>query len=274
MSRVTAADLRRRLERGERITLLDVRYHLAEPGLGEREYLEGHLPGAAFVDLDADLAAPHTGPGGRHPLPTAAPFGEAMRRAGVRAGMPVVVYDQRTSLAAGRAWWMLRNAGHEQVAVLDGGYAAWVGDGGTTEQGRVHVDAGDFRPGPDQLPRVTADLIPDLVASGHRIADVRAPERFRGDTEPIDPVAGHIPGAVNLPAAGLFTDEGTLLPVAVLRERLAGLGPGDAVSCGSGVTAAQVLWALDVAGISGVALYAGSWSDWISDPSRPVARGA
>ncbi|HET9127634.1 MAG TPA: sulfurtransferase [Propionibacteriaceae bacterium] len=273
MSRVSAAALRDRLDGGERVTLLDVRYYLTEPGRGEREYVEGHIPGAAFIDLDADLAAPHTGPGGRHPLPDSAAFGEAMRRAGVSASVPVVVYDQRTSLSAGRAWWMLVNAGHPRVEVLDGGYAGWVAEGAAVSAGREIAEPGDFEPGPDRLPRVDADQVADLLAAGHRVADVRAPERFRGDVEPIDPVGGHIPGAVNLPAAGLFTPEGTLLPVDELRSRLAPLGPGDAVSCGSGVTAAQVLWALDVAGVPGVALYAGSWSDWISDPSRPVARG-
>ena len=273
MSRVTAADLRERLDRGEHITLLDVRYYLTEPGRGEREYLQGHVPGAVFVDLDADLAAAPTGSGGRHPLPDPRDFGAAMRRAGVSASTPVVVYDQRTSLAAGRAWWMLRNAGHTHVEVLDGGFAAWQAAGGAQRPGREDAAPGDFEPGPDRLPRVDADQLPVLLAGGHRLADVRAPERFRGETEPIDPVAGHIPGAVNLPAADLFTPDGTLLPVDDLRRRLAPLGPGDAVSCGSGVTAAQVLWALDVAGLDGVALYPGSWSDWISDPARPVATG-
>ena len=274
MSRVTAADLRERLAQGEPLAVLDVRYYLTEPGRGEREYLEGHIPGAAFVDLDTDLAAAPTGPGGRHPLASASDFGAAMRRAGVRVDGPVVVYDQRTSLSAGRAWWMLCNAGHRRVEVLDGGFAAWLAGGGEVEPGRVSPEPGDFRPGPDLLPQVRAEDIAALVGSGRRLVDVRAAERFRGDVEPIDPVAGHIPGALNLPAGELFTAEGTLLPVAELRARLAPLGPGDAVSCGSGVTAAQVLWALDVAGIDGVALYAGSWSDWISDPSRPVARGA
>ncbi len=273
MSRVTAADLRRRLEQGEPTTVLDVRYYLTEPGRGRREYLEGHIPGAAHVDLDTDLAAPCTGPGGRHPLPSAAAFGEAMRRVGVRADRPVVVYDQLTSLAAGRAWWMLRDAGHPRVSVLDGGYAAWRAAGGNSEPGGSIPQPGDFEPGPGLLPRVEADDIRVLIETGHRLVDVRAAERFRGDVEPIDPIAGHIPGAVNLPAGSLFGDDGTLLPVDELRERLGPLRAGDAVSCGSGVTAAQVLWALDVAGVPGVALYAGSWSDWVSDQSRPVARG-
>ena len=274
MSRVTADELRERLEGEQPISLLDVRYYLPEPGRGEREYLEGHIPGAVFVDLDTDLAAPPAGPGGRHPLPAAADFRAAMRRAGVSASRPVVVYDQRGSLSAGRAWWMLRNAGHPRVDVLDGGYAAWLAAGGATIGRREDAEPGDFEPVPDLLPQLHADQVPALLAGGHRLADVRAPERFRGETEPIDPVAGHIPGSLNLPAADLFTSEGTLLPVEELRCRLAPLGPGDAVSCGSGVTAAQVLWALDVAGVTGVALYPGSWSDWISDPSRPVARGA
>lgn len=277
---VTADQLAASLDAGERLTVLDARHHLTHPGRGHEEYLEGHVPGAVFLDVDADLSAHpaagadgRAGSGGRHPLPDAAAFGAAMRRLGVCHDVPVVVYDQATSLSAGRARWMLRDAGHPDVRILDGGWQAWTRAGGRVEVGEVTASAGDFVPAPGQLPRVTADDIPALLAAGHRLHDVRAPQRYRGETEPIDPVAGHIPGARNLPATGFLADDGTFLPVERLREAASAVRPGDAVSCGSGITAAQVLMALELAGIEGVALYAGSWSDWISDPARPVAIG-
>lgn len=270
---VTADQLAASLAAGEPLTVLDVRYWLGHPGRGRAAHLEGHIPGAAFVDLDTDLAAHPDGLGGRHPLPDAGAFGAAMRRAGVRSDVPVVLYDQATSLSAGRAWWMLRNAGHRDVRILDGGWRAWQAAGGAIETGEVTASGGDFVPGPDQLPWVDADAIPGLIAAGHRVFDVRAPERYRGETEPIDPVAGHIPGAHNLPATSFLNPDGTFRDPDDLRHLAAEVRPGDAVSCGSGITAAQVLLALHLAGIDGVALYPGSWSDWISDPARPVATG-
>lgn len=274
MTLISAADLRSLLDAEAPLTLLDVRYYLPQPGRGRAEYLESHIPGAAFVDLDTDLAAHSDGPGGRHPLPDREAFTASMRRAGVRAENLVVVYDQQTSLAAGRAWWMLRNAGHPDVRVLDGGFAAWNRLGGEIASGEQHHEPGDFTAGPDALAQVSASEIGGLLDAGRHLFDVRAPERFRGETEPIDPVAGHVPGATNLPATDLFQADGTFKSPGELRSILAGVHAGDAVSCGSGVTAAQALVAFEAAGIDGVALYAGSWSDWISDPARPVATGA
>lgn len=273
MTLISAAELRAALDAGTPLTVLDVRYYLPQPGRGKQEYDAGHIPGAVFVDTDTDLAAHATGPGGRHPLPTADAFGESMRAAGVSADVPVVVYDQQTSLSAGRAWWMLRNAGHPDVRVLDGGYAAWLAAGGAVSTYVPTPTPGTFAPAPDALPTIEAADIPDFLDAGHRLFDVRAAERFRGEVEPIDPVAGHIPGATNLPATSLFTENGRFKSAHELGELLAGVRPGDAVSCGSGITAAQVLVALDAAGIDGVALYPGSWSDWISDPNRPIATG-
>jgi len=256
------------------LVVLDVRYWLREPARGAIAYAEGHLPGARFVDLDADLAS-EPGPGGaggRHPMPTPGEFQAALRRIGVCNGDRVVVYDQATSLAAGRAWWMLADAGVD-VHVLDGGYEAWQAAGLPVSGGSPDVAPGDVVLYPGMLPRISADEIPALLAAGHRLIDVRAPERFRGDNEPIDTVAGHIPGATNLPVTRLQDADGRYLPAEKLRQLLAEVRSGDAVSCGSGITACQALVAFAAAGIEGVALYPGSWSDWISDPRRPVAIG-
>ena len=174
-------------------TVLDVRYRLGGPP-GRAEYAAGHVPGAAYVDLDEDLAAP-PGDGGRHPLPDLAVFGAAMRRAGVFARRPVVVYDDWAGHAAGRCWWLLRHHGHPDARVLDGGWAAWRADGGPSEAGAADVPAGDFEPRGALLPVVDASGVLDVPV----LVDARAPERYRGETEPVDPVAGHIPGAVNVP---------------------------------------------------------------------------
>lgn len=260
------------------VTLLDVRYRMGGPG-GRAEYERGHLPGAAYVDLDADLAAP-PGPGGRHPLPATEDFEAAMRRAGVRDERPVVVYDDWQGLAAARAWWLLRHHGHRDVRLLDGALSAWVGAGGETHTGAVLPGRGDFTARPGRLPVVGADdvlRVPVLV-------DARAAERYRGETEPIDPVAGHIPGAVNVPTTTNLAVDGRFRSAAELRALYAAAGvpadapdaPGDpaapavAVYCGSGVTAVHDIVALEVAGIP-AALYPGSWSEWVTDPRRPVA---
>jgi thiosulfate/3-mercaptopyruvate sulfurtransferase len=256
-------------------TVLDVRWELGWPsGAGRERYLEGHIPGAAFVDLETALAGP-PGPGGRHPLPTPDAFGSAMRAAGVRADRHVVVYDGGTSMAAARAWWLLRYFGHPRVSVLDGGFSGWLAAGGAIERGAVAVEPGDFVPRPGGMPLLDASGAAAVAGSGV-LLDARAVERFRGEQEPIDPVAGHIPGAVNLPGTELLRPEGGLLDAEGLRERLAGAGVRDGLAvgayCGSGVTAALEVLALSVAGFD-AALYVGSWSDWIRDPSRPVATG-
>jgi len=250
------------------VTLLDVRYRMGGPG-GLGEYLGSHIPGASYVDLDTDLAGPPRadGVGGRHPLPDPGVFEAAMRRAGVRTQRPVVVYDDWAARAAGRAWWLLRDAGHRDVRVLDGGFAAWQATGLPVEAGSVDTEPGDFSAAPGFLPRVDAA---GLAGFAGAVVDARAPERYRGEVEPVDPVAGHVPGAVNLPTDANLDPDGTFRGAA----ELAALYPAGDVACycGSGVTANHGLLALAVQGREGV-LYPGSWSDWVSDPARPVATG-
>ncbi|MEV3997452.1 sulfurtransferase [Streptomyces halstedii] len=250
--------------------LLDVRWQLGGPH-GRTDYDAGHLPGAVFVDLDAELAGP-PGAGGRHPLPDPEAFGAVMRRAGVSRDVPVVVYDGGQGWAAARAWWLLRWAGHPDVRVLDGGLAAWTGDLSTKVP---EPDEGDFRPEPGGLPLLDADGAAALADSG-LLLDARAAERYRGDVEPIDRVGGHIPGAVSAPTTGNVTEDGRFLSAETLAARFAGLGAGPGsevgVYCGSGVSGAHEVLALEIAGHR-AALYAGSWSEWSSDASRPVATG-
>lgn len=254
--------------------LLDVRWSLTGPP-GIEDYRRGHIPGARFVDLDADLAAP-PGPGGRHPLPSAEGFTAAARRHGLRRDRTVVVYDAADSTAAARAWWVLRYFGHPDVRVLDGGLRAWQAAGLPTSAEDVAARPGDFTAVAGGMPLLDADAAAHVARAGV-LLDARAPERFRGEREPVDPVAGHIPGAVNAPTGGNVRADGRFLPVDVLRARFAALGarPGVVVGayCGSGVTAAHEVLALARVGVS-AALYAGSWSHWITDESRPVALGA
>jgi thiosulfate/3-mercaptopyruvate sulfurtransferase len=277
-------------------TLLDVRWRLVGPP-GRADYAAGHLPGAVFVDLDADLCAP-PGAGGRHPLPDPGALQRVLRAAGVVTGHPVVVYDLGDGPSAARAWWTLRWAGHREVRVLDGGYPAWVAADGpvTTEVPRPVPGSstpGDITVRPGGLPVLDAAGAARLAADGILI-DVRAAARYRGETEPIDPVAGHIPGAVNLPDTEHVGADGRFHPAERLRSRFAAIGidvgidvgtePGTEVGvaegvrvgayCGSGVTAAHTVLALHLAGRPDAELYVGSWSDWITDPARPVATGA
>jgi thiosulfate/3-mercaptopyruvate sulfurtransferase len=253
--------------------VLDVRWELGGPP-GWPQYLDGHIPGATFVDLETALSGP-PGEGGRHPLPSADVFGAAMRAAGVSGARPVVAYDARSSMAAARCWWLLRYFGHPRVFVLNGGFSGWLAAGHAIERGAVAVEPGDFVPHAGGMPLLDAAGAARVADAGV-LLDARAPERFRGEAEPIDPVAGHIPGAVNLPASSLVGGGGRFLPAGALRERFASAGVDDGVSvgayCGSGVSAAQEVLALSLAGFD-AALYVGSWSDWIRDPSRPVATG-
>jgi len=270
---ISAEELLSTLEGAETPTVLDVRWSLGGPP-GAVEYAHGHIPGARFVDLDRELAAP-PGPG-RHPLPEAAEFASAMRRHGVSSRRPVVVYDASTGMAAARAWWLLRYFGHPDVRLLDGGLAAWTASGGPVRGGQEDAGPpGDFEAAPGHLPLLDARAAADLAGSGVLI-DARVAERFRGEVEPIDRVAGHIPGARNLPTTGNVDSHGRFLEASALRARFATVGalPGVPVGayCGSGVTAAHEVLALEAAGID-AALYVGSWSDWITDPSRPVATG-
>jgi thiosulfate/3-mercaptopyruvate sulfurtransferase len=253
-------------------TVLDVRWQLPT-GADRHGYLEGHIPGAVFVDLDRQLAGP-PGQRGRHPLPSAERFTAGMRAAGVSGNQPVIVYDESTSMAAARAWWLLRYFGHPEVAVLDGGLRAWVAAGGLLQTESPSTKGGDFVARPGGMPIVEADDVGELAARGVLI-DARAQERFGGLVEPIDPVAGHIPGARSRPTAENLDSDGRFLEPSVLRAAFEALGvQGNlpiAAYCGSGITAAHELLALEVAGSHG-ALYPGSWSEWIADPNRPVAR--
>lgn len=267
---ISAGELVELLDRGE-VTVLDVRYRMGGPP-GRQEYDAGHVPGAAYVDLDRDLASA-PGAGGRHPLPDPAAFGAAMRRAGVSRDRPVVVYDDWAGHAAGRAWWLLRYHGHPQVAVLDGGWPAWRELGGRVQASTPGPAPGDFAPEPGGMPVVEADellAVPVLV-------DARAAERYRGEVEPVDPVAGHVPGAVNVPTSTNLDADGRFRSPEHLRALYEAAGvPTDgsqavAVYCGSGVTATHDLIALELLGVR-AALYPGSWSGWITDPDRPVEK--
>jgi thiosulfate/3-mercaptopyruvate sulfurtransferase len=229
-----------------------------------------------FVNLDTALAGP-PGDGGRHPLPAAGDFQAAMRTAGVSGDRPVVVYDAGPSVAAARAWWLLRYFGHPEVGVLDGGFGGWRAAGLPIERGEAAAEPGDFVAQPGGMPVLDAAGAARLAAGAGVLLDARAPERFRGEREPVDPVAGHIPGAVNLPGSSLLDDAGRFLDAGTLRERFAAAGVSGGATvgayCGSGVSAAHEVLALEAAGIPGAALYVGSWSEWIRDPARPVATG-
>ncbi|MDQ2838217.1 MAG: sulfurtransferase [Actinomycetota bacterium] len=254
--------------------VLDVRWLVSGPSQYPA-YLDGHLPGAQWCDLDRDLAAP-PGPGGRHPLPDPARLQAALRGWGISADSEVVVYDADSSIGAARAWWVLRWAGLQRVRVLDGGLAAWLAADQPVQTEVERVEPGTVVLAPPAMPTLDADSAAAWAADG-RLVDVRTPERFRGEAEPIDPVAGRIPGAVNLPTMGNVLPSGHFAPAAALRERFEGLaavagGQPVGVYCGSGVTAAHTALAMHVAGIDAV-LYPGSWSEWITDPARPVATG-
>jgi thiosulfate/3-mercaptopyruvate sulfurtransferase len=253
--------------------LLDIRWQLGGPP-GADEYAAGHIPGAHFIDLERELAArPAGAAGGRHPLPAPEVLGAALRRAGLRADRDAVVYDAGPATSAARAWWLLRWAGHDRVRVLDGGLRAWTDSGRPTSTEIPAAEQGDFVPSPGALPTVDADGAAELAAGVGLLLDARAGERYRGETEPVDPRAGHVPGAVSAPTSENLGPDGRFLPAGELAARFRALGAGDApavgVYCGSGVTAAHEILALTLAGYD-AALYPGSWSEW-SSTDRPAA---
>ncbi len=260
------------------LVICDVRHDLARPGWGRQQYDAGHIPGAVFVDLDRDLSGPKTGTNGRHPLPTPEAAAATFARLGIADGKQVVAYDQGGGPFAARLWWMLRWLGFESVAVLDGGYAKWA-----AEARVVSEDADTPAPAPFRIARVTptvnaTGVMASLARQALLVVDARAAERFRGDVEPLDPVAGHIPGARNRPYTMNLNPDGTFKEAAFLRGEwtalLGGVDPGEVVhQCGSGVTACHNMLAMEVAGMPGARLYPGSWSEWCADSSRPMAVG-
>jgi thiosulfate/3-mercaptopyruvate sulfurtransferase len=255
--------------------LLDVRWALGDPH-GQEHHRAGHVPGAVFVDLDAELSAPPSPATGRHPLPSLQSLQSAARRWGVSAGSRVVAYDAGAGAAAARAWWVLRWAGITEVTLLDGGLAAWVAAGGELETGEVVPAPGDVELTGGGMPVLDIDQAAALPGAGGVLLDARAGERYRGEVEPVDPRAGHVPGAVSAPTTDALDTDGTFRTATALTAHFEQLGvrPGTAVGvyCGSGVFAAHEVAALAIAGID-AALWPGSWSQWSSDPDRPVATG-
>jgi thiosulfate/3-mercaptopyruvate sulfurtransferase len=281
---ISAAVLRDLVDEPE-IAIIDCRFDLMNPDGGRRAYLEGHIPGARYADLNRDLSAPISATSGRHPLPRPDQFFAGLARLGVGRATQVIAYDDGAGAFAARLWWMLRWVGHPAAAVLDGGIKAWVSEGGALQSGEekpLPAAAG----GPALSAQAdtaavieTAEIERRLSDPAFLLIDARAGERFAGTVEPIDAVAGHIKGAVNHPFSANLGADGRFLPAPVLREawerRLAGRSPTQvAAMCGSGVTACHNLLSLEVAGFPGAKLYAGSWSEWIRDPRRPIARGA
>lgn len=264
--------------------VLDCRFDLARPDWGREAYAAGHIPGARYAHLDRDLSAPITPATGRHPLPTVERLTETFGHWGIDERTQVVAYDQGNGAFAARAWWLLRWLGHRKVAVLNGGFAAWQQSGLPIETTTTAPAPRVFTPRPAESSTVVSTVelermvaTGELTAGGSVLVDARAADRFAGENETIDPVAGHIPGALNHPFLRNVDARGRFLPAAELRERwgvtLAHAAPAQMIAmCGSGVTACHNLLALEVAGLAGARLYAGSWSEWIRAPSRPVAR--
>lgn len=274
---IDAATLQSQLENPD-WRIVDARHQLTDTGYGERAYAEAHIPGAVFMHCDRDLSGPMTGGNGRHPLPDRDRLIARLGEIGIGPGMQVVVYDDAQGMIAGRLWWLLRWLGHEAVAVLDGGLQAWQAAGGGMTAEVPPPRPADFVAAEPLTELVTADEV--LAALGQptmQVVDARAPDRFRGENETLDPVGGHIPGAINRFFRDNLEADGRFKAPAQLRAewlaRLAGIAPERVVhQCGSGVSACHNQLAMAVAGLSGSRLYAGSWSEWCADPGRPVSR--
>jgi thiosulfate/3-mercaptopyruvate sulfurtransferase len=265
-----------------KVVVLDCRFDLQNPEGGLRAYLAGHIPGARYADLNKDLSAPPTPDSGRHPLPDPEDFAATVEKLGIGDKTQVIVYDEVNGSFAARAWWMLHWMGLRSAAVLDGGLKAWLAEGGAlaTGEGAPPSDTPEpFSPKVDAAAVIGAAEVASLLADPRRLlVDARAADRYMGAVEPIDTVAGHIPGAHNHPYTRNLEADGRFLAAPELRrlweQRLAGRAPQDvAAMCGSGVTACHNLLSLEIAGLHGAKLYSGSWSEWIKDPSRPIARG-
>ncbi|MCE9658485.1 MAG: sulfurtransferase [Burkholderiales bacterium] len=275
---ISADELRAQMAGPTPPLVLDASFELGDVAAGERAYAAGHVPGSLYVDLDRDLCAAKTGSNGRHPLPERPAFARTASALGVTPGRQVVALDRNGGMYAARLWWMLRWLGHAEVAVLDGGFKAWVAAGldastGTPER----MPAAPYPERPSLVGSIAvAELAPRLGKA--MVLDARSPERFRGEKEPIDPVAGRIPGAFNRFHAANLLPGGLFKPAEALREEfeaaLGGREPAEVIhSCGSGVTACHNLLAMEHAGLVGSLLYPGSWSEWSADPARPISRG-
>jgi thiosulfate/3-mercaptopyruvate sulfurtransferase len=259
--------------------IVDCRYKLDDAEWGQREYAVAHISGAVYADLGRDLAGPRTGTNGRHPLPDRHTLARTFGRFGIASGVQVVAYDQDNGMYASRLWWMLRWLGHDTAAVLDGGFGKWKSEGRPTKSGEEQRQPREFvAAARGEMAIDVGEMASRAGKSEWTLVDARAPERYRGETEPIDKTAGHIPGAKNhffqwnLDERGLFRTPEDLR--ARLKQSLADTSPDRIVCyCGSGVTACHNLLALEHAGLKGATLYAGSWSEWSSDPSRPIERG-
>jgi thiosulfate/3-mercaptopyruvate sulfurtransferase len=262
------------------LAILDCRFDLGRPEAGRTAFLAAHIPGARFADLNSDLAGPVTAHSGRHPLPPPAVFAQRLGALNVGNDSQVVAYDESNGSFAARAWWMLRWLGHADVAVLEGGFAAWLAAGGALQAGQPPPGTRHFTPHVDPTAVLSSEQVAAALKDSQRLlVDARAAERYTGAVEPIDAVPGHVPGAVNHPFTGNLAPDGRFLPSHELRrrweQRLAGASPEKLIAmCGSGVTACHNLLSLEVAGLSGGKLYAGSWSEWIRDPNRPVRVGS
>lgn len=261
-------------------TIVDCRFKLDDVNWGEGEWKRGHIPRAMYAHLDRDLSGPKRGTNGRHPLPDIATIAKTLGRLGITSGRQVVAYDQDNGMFASRLWWLLRWLGHDAVAVLDGGFAKWIAEGRPISTAGDQNDVVVFDPAPRPAMTVAAsDVELRRNDPAWRVIDSRAPERYRGEVEPMDPVAGHIPGAANHFYQRNIDEDGTFRTPEALRaqfNQVLGDAPPEQIICycGSGVQASQNLLALEHAGVSGAKLYPGSWSEWVSDPERPVATTA
>lgn len=278
---ISAADLAARLDTPD-VRVFDVRHDLTNHSAGRQAYDAGHIPGARFLDHETELAAARTGKNGRHPLPDRAQFGALMAAHGVTPGTLVVAYDASGGMYAAHLWWMLRWLGHDRVAVLDGGWQAWTAAGlpVSHDPAPTVLPGTPVEPGKSLAGTVDAQaVLANIAQPSFTVIDARAANRYRGEVEPMDPVAGHIPGALNRPNGENLQPDGRFKTAQQLRAEfgslLAGRDPGSIVhQCGSGITACHNLLSMEIAGLTGSRLYPGSWSEWCSDPARPVAKGA
>ena len=281
---ISAPQLQALLTSGQPCMVFDCSFELMDPAAGEPQYRQAHIPGAMRADLDRHLSASKgaidAASAGRHPLPSRATFAAWLASIGFKADMQAVVYDRQGANYCGRLWWMLKWVGHEAVAVLDGSLQAWQACGGATQSGTVNpAGTSNFAPSAAKTLLVTAETVAQqLGRPSQNLIDARSAPRFRGEVEPLDPVAGHIPGALNRPFGQNFDAQGNFKPAGQLRAEfealLAGRDPASVVHhCGSGVSAVPNIIAMEVAGLGRSGLYAGSWSEWCGDPARPVAQG-